>query len=983
MIPFLKQVAEFYLKDAEVEKFCFIFPNKRSIAFFRKYISELLRAEGGYGIDGKKRPMVSPLMLTMNELFYSVAKVGVTDRVTLLLELYKCYKEVNSKAETLDEFIFWGDTFLADFNDVDKYLVDPKNIFTNVADFKSIQDRYTYLTPIQRDAIEHFLKHFSKGKINIDAENPDTKEKFLRIWNILYPLYRSFNENLSRRNMAYEGMVYRDLAERLGEEAVSDVLNDCFPNTKKFVFVGLNALNECEKTVLRKMRKAGIASFSWDYSSKMIKDKRNKSSLFMDHNVSEFPQEFDLHYDDVNPKVNIISVPSSTGQAKQIPQILEQIDIDDSMKDCSIVLPDEKLLMSVLNSIPSEITDINVTMGYPLTGSAFYDLMSDISSMQLHLRNRGDDWFFYHKQVASVLSNGVLRMILSEKEEEKIAEIKRNAKYYIPVSDLEGYPLFDTLFRPVIKDPKASDSTQILSFAEYLISVILYIAPRLREKNAVSIELNFAKSYYNVLNKLSSEGIGHYLEIMPLTYIRLMKQLLSGVSVPFSGEPLKGLQIMGPLETRALDFKNVIILSCNEGIFPRKSVNSSFIPPELRKGFGLPTYEYQDAVWAYYFYRMLQRASQVWCLYDSRTEGIKSGEESRYIKQLQYHFKDVEVKRYIAMSELSENMNVDSIPKREEDVDKIRNTELSATALQNYLSCPAKFYYEKVLGLRSEAEVAESLDNGMLGNVLHNTMYALYLGSVAIDSDFDMSRGNVLGAIQSGTLIPLKEISVKYIEGLLGNKQNIKDKIRSLIKSELRSIEVTGRNLIIEDIIFQYVLKILERDKEMLIKRGKESFKILGLEVQKKWNFEGFRFTGFIDRLDSINEGELRVVDYKTGKVTDRDVCIDDFNAEEIVDALFGASSEKRPKIALQLFLYDMFIKDTYGNYNICNSIYSTAKLFSAEVENFDMNEKFCDLVKARLKVTLDEISDLSKPFFRTKDQNVCSYCDFKMICGR
>ncbi len=380
MIPFLKQVADHYYMQGGIERRCFIFPNRRSMVFFRKYLCEAVA-------ENAAAPLLLPPMYTINDFFYRAAGLQSSDRVRLLLKLYECYRELNHRAETLDEFIFWGDVILADFNDVDKYLVDAKQLFANVADFKALQDTFEYLTETQRKAVEGFISHFSDltGRLTVDlnSENPDVKGRFLMIWNILYPLYLNFNESLEQEGMAYDGMVYRRMAERLKGEAASDVCTDILKDSEGVVFVGLNALNECEKTLLRKLRDAGLAEFCWDWSGDMIKDPQNRASFFMTDNVLEFPQASAWDPDGLEiPEINVISVPSSVGQAKRLPDILAGRTV--KPEECAVVLPDENLLKPVLNSIPEDITDINVTMGLPMSGSLFFMMMSEIASIQMH-----------------------------------------------------------------------------------------------------------------------------------------------------------------------------------------------------------------------------------------------------------------------------------------------------------------------------------------------------------------------------------------------------------------------------------------------------------------------------------------------------------------------------------------------------------------------------------------------------------------------
>lgn len=967
MKPFLKQVADHYMNAGSISGRCFIFPNRRSQVFFTKYLGEAVQAAG--------EPVVAPGMLTINDFFAKISGAKVPDKVTLLLELHDCYKALYDKAEPLDEFIFWGDVILADFDDVDKYLVDPEQLYTNVAEFKGMQDSYSYLTENQRTAIENFVRHFREGgrlTVRLDSKDPNVKERFLQVWQILLPLYRNFRKTLSSHGMSYEGMVYRGLAERLEKEPVSDVLDGMFPASGGFVFVGLNALNACERRVMGKMRDAGRAEFCWDFSGNMLRDSRNHASFFMKRNVEEFPQAFELDPEGlVTPEIEVVSVPSSIGQAKLL---------DCKVKDdeYAVVLPDESLLIPLLNSIPPAIADINVTMGYPMKSSSFFDFMSLVSAMQLHLRQKDGKWYFYHKQVWSILSSGLFQEAVKGDAgaQDKVKAIKSGARYYIPQEDLNGNDFFDLLFKPVVQDPKSTAAAQVNALEDYQLDLIHGLARRLAKEPETAIELEFARKACNAINLLKKKT----LEMLPLTYTRLLNQLMASVSVPFDGEPLKGLQIMGPLETRALDFKKVVILSCNEGVFPRRNVSSSFIPPELRKGFGLPTCEFQDAIWAYYFYRLIQRAESVTLVYDSRTEGLKSGEESRFIKQLEYHF-NLPLRRSFVKSEAKVHVDRTEIGKTEADVARLREVTLSASSLKSYLDCPAMFYYSKVVGLKEVDEVAQDLDAGMIGNVYHSTMQALYMGERAMDPAFDM------GARDLGESFPdaLEVITKEYVSSWLKRSSGIKERVRSLILSELRTLEISGRNLVMEAVIVQYVMKTLQRDKELMERYGVGSFRIVGLEKLHEMTFDGFKFVGFIDRMDSFLPGELRIVDYKTGKVEDKDVDIDDANASLVVEQLFGEDNRKRPKIAFQLFLYDVMAssKPEALGQTLVNAIYQPARLFTEGVRNVPMCKRFNDQVAERLHGLLARMADVHVGWTRTKDLRTCSWCSFKTICGR
>ena len=954
MIPFLKQVAAHYLAT-DIEGTCFVFPNRRSAVFFRKYLGDLLR-EGG-----ADRPMLAPQSLTINDFFYRVQGGEVTDRIRLLLELYESYKAVYPKAEPLDEFVFWGEVILADFGDVDKFLVDAEDLFTDVADFKDIQDDYSHLSEVQREAILHFVDHFrdrnGRLTVRLDTDDAGVKARFLQVWNILFPLYKDFRDRLRTQGMAYEGMVYRDLAERLkGGEAVADVLSAAIPNAQRFVFVGLNALNECEKTVLRRLRDAGLAEFCWDFVSDAVRDPRNKSSVFMRENVRDFPNAFPVDPEGLGmPSFHVVNVPSSVGQAKLAPEILARCDTRDPV-ETAFILPDENLLMPLLNSIPPEHAHINVTMGCPLTGGAVYSLVSAVAMMQQRLREKGGCWHFYHREVRSIFSNSLFRAVLTPEEETVVQAVKRNAKYYIPQSDLQGGPLLDLVFRPVITRPKEASAGQNHDLVRYLSDIVSYVGWKLRGVEEMLLELDFAKRCLQSLNLLGDIE----LDVLPATWLRLLDELLSGEAVPFRGEPLKGLQVMGPLETRALDFRNVILFSANEGTFPRRSASASFVPPELRKGFGLPTFEYQDSVWAYYFYRMIQRAEHVWLVSDSRTEGLKTGEESRYIKQLEYHYR-VPLERFVATSRMELAPEADIIPKTQEDIDLIRNGEHSASSLQSYLSCPAKFYYSFIKRLSTEEEVLEAMDAGALGTVYHGTMQALYRPYLH------------------------KCLTVADLDGMLKDRKAVKALVRETIIREMQTVDVSGRDLVVEEVIVEYVLRTLRHDRDHLVRSGSKGFDILSLEGRMTGTFEGYRIKGFADRIDSYLGGEARIVDYKTGKVEQEDIDITDDNAADVVEKLFGPTNNGRPKIALQLFLYGQLVQEqeSLRGRPVVNSIYSVSRLFTEPLEDRPANAEFARLTRERLKDLFAEMTDPSVPFSRTEERKTCEYCDFKMICGR
>ena len=937
MKEFLRQVAEHYYAGAPREdRLCFVFPSKRAIGFFKKYLGEVVAANG--------RVTLAPECLTMSDFFGRAAGRRKADRIRQLLLLYECYCPLVKNPEPLDEFLYWGGVILGDFDDVDKYLADPERLWKNVEEFKAMQD-LSFLDEEQELAVRQFLGNFQK-------DSP-VKTDFLRIWNILLPLYRSFNALLAKEGLCYDGGLYRSLADELKTKSIADILAAHFEPGTRFVFTGLNALNKCEDKLLFAMKNAGLAQFCWDFTSDEIRDPANRSSFFMSENLERFGQDLPKEEPGRKPEINVVSVPSAVGQAKLLPEILRQTcpvhDIH-----TAIVLPDEGLLMPVLNSIPEDIHDINVTMGYPVKGSEWAALMGLLGTLQLGTRDTASGPAFYHVPIWALFANGVLLSALSDAEKQRATDIKAAARFYVAADEFKAGPVLEAVFR------RADD------YPAYLEKIILLLAEIFRQDPQRSMELEFAMHSWKVLARLR--------ELNPpvngKTWWRLFGQLLNAETVPFTGEPLRGMQIMGPLETRTLDFSNLIILSCNEGVFPRRAVASSFIPPELRKGFGLPTYEYQDSIWAYYFYRSIQRAEKVWLLFDSRTEGIRSGEESRFIKQLELLY-GFTVKRHVAASPIQGIPIPESIAKTEEDLAVMADEKfhLSASSLRKYLNCQAAFYYSAVKGLGKADEVEENLDASMIGNVLHATMHALY------STNPDEPDENELIAMDS--------VSRTHIRALLSDKALLRSRIHERIKQQLGAPEVTGRNLVYEEILLKYTVRILEKDLELLEKEGVPSFKIFGLEKFRQCSFGGFRFVGYIDRLDSFAPGTLRVVDYKSGHVSDEELEISDENASKAVENLFKEKNASRPDIALQMYLYDRMVEPERAGRQLFNSVYSARRLFTEGVRNTLPSKVFAEELEPRLLDLLAQMRDPSQPWMRTSEVKSCEWCDFKKICGR
>ena len=943
MTPFLKQLALDYLSDAASQKVpdrIYVFPSHRAGVFFIKYISEAVKDTPGAA------PLILPKTLSVDEFFAGMSRVRKADEITLLKALYDCYP-LRDK-ETPDEFLYWGGVILADFDDIDKYNVDAGQLLRNVSEYRAIGGDFSDLSETQLEAIRTFLGHF-----NGENGRKDFKERFLRMWDMLLPMYKDLHAYMEREGVGYTGFIYRKLLEKIQREGAQEVFAEAFPDARQVYFCGLNALCECEKKILDALRNNDIARFCWDYVSPMIRDPHNKSSFFLKENVLRYPQAVSLEKCDEVPQIEVIEVPSAVGQTKVLADILSSDPQVTADERTAVVIPDERLLLPLLQSLPEKVVSVNVTMGYPMGCSSFFSLIKAIGELQMTLRHRQDGTLqFYHRPLWTIVANNIFASSADTATLEKLSALKKRRRYYVDAADLPGSALTGCIFCD------ASDSTEHL--AVYLKGVVQYFGASFAKeetKDRMALELDEAMECDKALNLL--DGCG--LDLKPATFLRLLETTLRSRSIPFKGEPLRGLQIMGPLEVRALDFDNMFILSSNESVFPRRSLAPSFIPPLLRRGFDLPTYEYQDAVWAYYFYRMIQRPKKVWMLLDSRTDGLKSGEESRYIKQLEYYY-DVELKRSRAAAVPQSASKDEAVEKTPAIMEKLHAKALSATSLKAYLNCPMQFYYSFIEGLSADEDVAGSMDAGMIGKVFHKVMEHLY---------------DVPG------------MSFEDLGHIFQNKAGIAAKVREAALEVLGCEEITGRDIVVCRLIEKYVLRSLEADMEFLKGARSEAFRLFKPEDLFSAKVGNFKLIGYIDRLDTYRDGALRIVDYKTGRVLDEDEDICDENAVERAEMVFDPRSKKRPEIALQFFIYDYLLRndrrhpDIPHGVPVVNCVYSVRKLLGQQPVEVPENKKFYEEMLSRLERLLSELDNPEVPFTRCEDSKNCKYCDFKTICGR
>ena len=964
MKPFLYQVATLFYQQygAEIHRLAFVFPNRRAGLFFQKYLSEI-----------SERPLFSPSILTINDLFMQLSGKHPADKIQMLFRLYELYKQRSGSSESFDEFIYWGEMLLNDFDDIDKYMVDARMLFRNVSDLKSLDDDFNYLSPEQVQAIRSFWSSFyPKG----DSPN---QQHFLELWEILYDLYAGLRTSLAKDGCGYDGMIFREVVEQLEKEPMSDFPFD------RVVFVGLNALSVSEERLLLALQKKGVADFYWDYVGPWVTDPDNKASFFLERNLRLFPSRMELPATEpVQAEIRVLGVPSAIGQAKQVYPILqaladEQQLTDESALRTAIVLPDEHLLVPVLNAIPEAIQHINVTMGYPLAGTPVAALMEYILTLQKNIRYIDRVPVFYFRDVLPILNHQYVMAAAPEEVSQLVKDMTAGNRIYVHAADLNRHELLSIFFTPVQNTEELSD--YLIHVLEALNACLRNNRPNPDDEEMISnstqttadIEQEFIFHYFATVNRMKEVMHEAKIEMRLDTYFRLLKRMTDLITIPFEGEPLSGLQVMGVLETRALDFDRLIILSMNEGIFPLKKAANSFIPYNLRRGFGLPTYEHQDSVWAYHFYRLIRRAKQVTLLYDTRTTGLQTGEVSRFVHQLRYHYQYPLIDELVVYDVASSAVPPISVQKTAE-VEKLLSDflfggprALSASAINTYLDCPLKFYFSVLEQIQEEDEITETVERDVFGSILHKVMEDLY--------------APFKGKLVTADLLKLLRKDQPLLTGTIARAF-----AELFFKSPVvRPLE--GENFLTGEMIRKYAEKILEQDARFTPFHYIESEKKVRATITLS-DRRIVQLKGFIDRVDSLDR-VLRIVDYKTGSGK---------LEFESVEGLFDKEAKDRPKAVMQVFLYAWMYQQLpeYTGMPIQPAIYYLRTLFQrsfdpvveqkkgrGKADKVNSFQDFASDFEDKLRQCLDEIFDLDIPFTQTETGKACAYCSFRGLCGK
>ncbi len=927
--------------NGDLSSLVIIFPSLRARTFFNDALASI-----------HKRPIWQPRWLSIDDIMEQASGLRRGERIRLISELHHVYSAYHT--ESFDKFYFWGDMLINDFDMIDRYMIDAMQLLRNIEDIKELEADVSYLTPEQLRIIAFWR---SIGDSDSLSEH---KLRFLRIWRTLPQIYNEYKARLAKLGIAYPGMIYRTTAERIkrGEEIP-------LPQ-QRFIIAGFNALSGSEKILFDYIatRPAG-AEFYWDYDSYYTTEREwHEAGMFMRDNIIRYPAGNNITTNNFlgrEKHIESIACVSNIAQCKYVSKILESLPKEELDKHTAIVLTDENMLIPLIHSLPESIDKVNVTMGYPLKNSIVYSFIERIIALQAHSRAKDDEAVFYHMDVTGLLSHPYISAISTQETAELLDEINNNRIISIKASTLARTELLGQLF---------SRHTDWGELGRYIASVLQLIAYDTTDK----LQCEYLRIAHDETMKLIRSIEQCNRDISVEIFTSLLRRHLQTISMPYVGEPLEGIQIMGILETRNIDFKNVIILSMTDDTFPGdKTGQSSFIPYNLRAAYGMPTPEEHEAMYAYYFYRLIQRAERVSMLYCSRADEKSTGERSRYIYQLEYETPFNITKRSVGVDlSLGEDEPIEVAKGAIEQrlLDRYLNDDqkhtLSPTALFRYIECPLKFYFNSIAKLRVQDEVSDTIDAPMFGNILHESMEELYKPLI-------------------GKKNPMQEIS-KLCKRDIVERAVDKTIGRLLLNDESATTsDFTGDTLLVRDIIIKYILRGIMRYDS-----SQEGFTIVSLEddqVMCRYEISNGRkvnLSGRADRLDRLPNGTMQIIDYKSGNTPHLE-----FNG---MNSLFTGEAKERISNIFQTLLYSMMLSKRNG-VDTVPSLYFAAKMHDDKYSPMIINKESGEVINSYhsqaeefeqlLSETLEELFDYNTPFKQVEDVEMCKYCDYKRICRR
>ena len=959
MESFLKLVAADLYKHTEgnLAHTAVVFPNKRAGLFFNEYLAQ-----------ESDSPIWSPAYVSISELFRSLSPWEVGDPVKLVCELYKIFRRETQSTETLDDFYFWGEMLISDFDDADKNKVDTDKLFSNLQDLRNIMDDYTFIDDEQEEAIRQFFQNFSIER------RTALKERFISLWDVLGNIYKGFRESLASQNIAYEGMMYRHVIEHL------DV--DKLPY-EKYVFVGFNVLNKVEHTLFTQLRDAGKAVFYWDYDEFYRRENRqavtHEAGEFIRRNLRDFPSPLpdELFNNLSKPKeVHYIASSTENAQARYLPQWIRN-NLTTPEKETAVVLCNEALLQPVLHSLPAEVKHVNITMGFPLSQTPVYSFLIALLELHTHGFNFKSGRYTF-QSVVTLLKHPYTRQLTGQAELlEK--ELTGNNRFYPLPGELGKDEFLTRLFTPL-----SGNLNLCIRLSETLQQVAgIYQTNTSGTGDTDAFSQLYRESLfkaYTTINRFRTLIEEDELTVQPETFRRLLVKVLSATNIPFHGEPAIGMQVMGVLETRNLDFRHLVLLSVNEGQLPKSGGDSSFIPYNLRKAFGMTTIEHKIAVYAYYFYRLLQRAERITLMYNTSSDGLNRGEWSRFMLQFLIEWPHPITRQFLEAGQSPQGTSPITVEKTPDvmrrmqslfDVRANPKAKFSPSALNYYLDCPLKFYYRYVAGLSAPDEVSAEIDSATFGSIFHYAAEHIYK---------DLTTHG-------------KVIHKEALETLLRNEVKLQDYVDAAFKELFFHVpqnekpEYNGVQLINSAVIARYLKQLLQND----LRYAPFTFVASEIEVDEPIDIQTprgvikSRIGGIIDRMDS-KDGTLRIVDYKTGG---------DADTPPNVESLF-VPDKKRSNYVFQTFLYAAILCRKQPTMKIAPALLyihrAATETYSPviqmgeprkpkeAVEDFSNYEKE---YRERLQGLLEEIFHPEKSFTQTETIEKCAYCDFKALCRK
>lgn len=963
MKSFLEEVAEqLYNKYGQsISGLTMLFPSQRARLFF----SEAL-------LSVAQRPIWAPHFVTVDELMSQISGLYAADRLRLIAELYAIYSKYHT--EDFDHFYHWGEMLIADFDMIDKYQINAEHLFANIADMKELESDVDYLSESQLKTIRQFWNTLGSGE-----SLSNQKEKFLKIWRSLATIYNEYKEHLTCLGIGYTGMIYRKAAEVIAQSTAPLLADD------KYVVVGFNALCSCEVKLFEYLKSVYNTEFFWDYSDYYFNNRIEEAGRFVRSNVAAFPSDSPVSHRDLRETItelNVVSTATSVAQCSYLVEILKDIAGTDENgrikpldRDTAIVLTDENLLMPLLYALPEELKNdrlgeaggVNVTMGYPLRQTLAYSFVERLIELQHHARQSNGETTFYYVDVDGLLTHPYI----VEQASDSIASIRKQIVeqriFNVPYSLLSTLPFASNLFCVV------DGATGLM---RYIDSVLTMVIDTFIDTFDTKWRIEYLLQSRESLRKLENMIGQCHIEMSSSICRQLIRRHLQSVRIPFEGEPLEGLQVMGILETRNLDFKNVIVLSMSDSNFPGTKVSQgSFIPYNLRFAYGLPTVEHHEGVYAYYFYRLIQRAERVWLVYASQSDEKGSGEPSRYIRQLEYESSlPINFTKVAVELNLVENGKIeiakDSAIMAELGRYTSKEKPLSPTAFSTFVQCPLRFYFKYIAKIKADEPLEEGMDDKTFGNIFHRAAEILYSDMVG--------QGNVAYLLSQKSRAEIEKtvdqaISEVYFNGKEVQEDNLRGEL-SIIRQIV--IRYLADNLVGYDIVHSnFIVEALESvfDKEFSFESANKQLSIL--------------FEGRADRVDSLDNGQLRIIDYKTGGAH---LLFPGF------DRLFNGKSADRVSNTINTLIYSMIEYYKTGR-DVQPALYYLRDMYNKEYSPLLKQgqgiskksipvESYSAIAEPFEREVFNALSclfDPAQPFTQVEDIHACQYCDYKLICAR